>query len=822
MSMPLVNLTALNACLTSIEVAYGAGNQAVVRTGLNDLHPLVQPLPGGTDLAARVRRLASGRSAIPRTELDQTITAIRAAKDEYVAATTEMPMPTPDATRGSGVLGSSRRYLIPLQGGAAYLARTDQSYIAQRAAKHFRLLGYDGELPKRGIFRMDTGMGKSLTYGFCIQSMRRAMPEVFDDALVIIGCHQMEPAQDVARQIKALFPREEVAYLQGGLDRDLLRGITFVAGTYQQLAQESTVAVLKEWVGRRRVLFVLDEADMVVFKGIKVDENDEPDLTGWHASWFRPFIEFGLFNEKGHYNARTKHYMLGASATLDRPDGIPLSTVWGPGNVFYHTPMAEGIRKGLLVPVVGKVLEMEVPEGADIAAFREFTTIENGKVVVDSSKVMSAAGSDYAVKTAVRAYLDHIFMDVGVGQQKGRTLREGIGYASDRAALEKHMRWQQDLFDLIEKIFMIHNGLNSPKPMRVDTVVRHLGGARRMTEFGKELQRFLYAREWRQVDVVYRRCIESLGNGRMNGVKDLFGLLYEILNVDARRIKGSRLVATAVWQDMDEDESGHRVVADEDDLSIDTAVRRYPNAKWPNRFGPRSTTMRAVKSGEHDIDMVWSIGMLDRGFNAPGRSLAVDNAPTESRRMTVQRVGRITRPPDGRNPTDHSRKPEAFYITVTPNLEVHRIDLSRSDLARVFGSEIDPELNLIRIHAAADPKDWKTPDTVQLDLKEGKTLHLVRVGANTARAIADYLKARYGDGFDPEVIAFDAEIALDEITHLLSAIRFPKEKQLRNWLTRWRADDATILRIMATYHSDLADMKTVYGGAWKVVTHSEK
>jgi hypothetical protein len=180
------------------------------------------------------------------------------------------------------------------------------------------------------------------------------------------------------------------------------------------------------------------------------------------------------------------------------------------------------------------------------------------------------------------------------------------------------------------------------------------------------------------------------------------------------------------------------------------------------------------------------------------------------------------RPPNGRNPTDHSQKPEAIYITVTANLEVHRIDLSRQDLARIFGNQMDPDLNLIRIQARGGTPDWNTPDTVQLDLKEGKTLHLVRVGANTSRAVMDFLRRRYGDGFDPEVIAFDAEAPADEITHLLSAIRFPKEKQLRKWLQNWGADDATVLGLMGTYHSDLADMKTVYGGAWKIVTKNER
>lgn len=819
-----VNIAAIAANLTAIEAAYGAGNIQVVRDSLGNLDPLVRPLPQGDDLAAQVRRLTSGRSAIPRTDLDRTIDAIRSAKDRYVAAAASGgdTASGPEATRGSGVHGTPQRHLIGIQAGAAFQARDDQAYISKRAGKHFRTADASGALPKRGIFRMDTGMGKSLTYAFCIQEMRRVMPEVFNDAVVVMGCHQMEPGRDVATQVKSVFPTEQVAYLEGGLEKQDLKGVKFVAGTYQQLAQAGTVDLLKQWAGKRPILFVLDEADMVVFKGIKLDANDEPDETGWHASWFRPFQEFGLFDKQGRYNTRTRHYMLGASATLDRPDGIPLSTVWGPGNIFYHTPMAEGIRKGLLVPVVGKVLEMEIPEGADIASFREFTTVVDGKIVVDKAKVMSAAGSDYAVKTAVRAYLDNIFMDIGVGKSKGRTIREGIGYASDAASLEKHMRWQQELFDLVEQIFLIQNGVNSAKPMRPETIVERLGGKKRLNEFGLTLQRFLYAREWRQVEPLYRRAVEALGNGTMHGVKDLFAMLYRMLNVDARRIKGRRLLATAVWQDMEKDKKGRQIPRDDDDLNVDTAVRRFPRKKWPNGFGPRSTTMRAVKSGNHDIDMVWSIGMLDRGFNAPKRSIVVDNSPTDSRRMLVQRAGRIMRPPNGRNPTDHSQKPDALYITVTANVEVHKIDLSRQDLARAFGTEMHPEVNLIRIQPQGGDSLWNTPDTLQLDLKDGTTVHLVRVGANTSKAVTDFLKKKYKDEFDPEVIAFDAEAPTDEIAHLMSAIRFPKEKQLRKWLQNWGASEATTAAIMATYHSDLADMKTVYGGAWKIVSRSDR
>ena len=823
------NIIGINAALLAAEGAYSAGQTAALQAALGSLQGLVSPLENGAALAAQYRRLLSGRSAIDRSELDRALLQTRTAVEDFKTSLARSDAdPVSNVGKGSGVHSGSRRYTVVIDSGTTYKPRADQTYISHRAGEHFTTPSErygnperEPELPKRGIFRMDTGMGKSVTYGYCIQRLRKASPEIFEDAVVVMAGHQAEPVKDLALQTKALFPGEEVTLLRGGIKQKDLQGTQFVVGTYQQLAQQATIDLLKQWAGKRRILFVLDEADMVVFKGVKaetflkMEAGEGLDDSDWHPSWFRPFIEFGLFDDKGKYNSGTRHYMLGGTATLDRPDGISLSTVWGPGNVFYHTPMAAGVRKGLLVPVVGRVLEMDIPEGADPALYREFTTVtKDGRIVVDKTKVTAAADSDYAVKVAVRAVVDHMIMEVGVGKTKGLRTRLGLGYASDKSGLEKHMRWQRELFDLIETLFVIQNGLTASKPMQVDTILKNLGGKDRLDSFGKLLEKFLYSREWKIIAPMFNRAKGSLTQGKMDFVKPLFTSLYETLHVDARRIKGRPLVATAVWEDMDYDSRGRKIPKDRD-RNRHVAVTNYPNIKWPNRFGDRDQTMQAFKDGE--IDMVWSIGMLDRGFNAPRASLIVDNSPTDSRRMVVQRLGRIMRPPDGKNPTDHSQKPDAVYITVTPNAEQHSLDLSRYDVAAVFGMESDPTLRIIKITAAGPPPKWTVTDSVQLDLGDGKTVHLVRVGAETAKAVQKFLFLKYGMEFDVSKAAFDAGIVAKELEYLLKAIDFPTDRQLRHWLKMWGADDAMITKTMGIFHSDLAEMKTVYGGSWKIV-----
>jgi len=809
-----VNLPAIRLAATNVENSYQRGDVNGLSTSLTSLRDLITPLPDSQNLADQLTRLASpSRSAIDRRDLDRALVQVRTAADGWeqeqkARALATPPLPPPG---GSGLHGTAtQRHIIQPPAGPAYTPRVDQAYIAQRACTHFR----SGDT-RRGIFRFDTGMGKSLTAAWIVKSLREKIPDIFRDALVVVGCHQAEPARDLASQIKAVLPNDQVAFLEGGLTDKALKGVSIVTGTYQQLAQETSVGLLKAWADKRRILFVLDEADMVVWKGHKLDENDEPDATGWHPSWFRPLIEFGLFNNSGHYQARSPHYMLGMSATLDRPDGIVLSEVWGPGNVFYHTPMAEGVRKGLLVAVVGKVLEMDIPPDADPALFRDFTSVDrNGRVVVDQDKVANAAGSDYAVKTAVRAVLDHLVMETGVGTSRGKSVRTAIGYAADQAALIKHMRWQQELFGLVETVFNVTNGFNNARTISADAVQRNLGGKNKLKAFGEKLRKFLYYSEWAVIEPLWKRALASLEGDKLDSVRGLFEQLYGLLNVEARKIRGRRLVAAAVWQDMERDDQGHSIPRDED-RSRHTTQWAYPNKRWPNRFGDRDQTMWAVKDGE--IDMVWSIGMLDRGFNAPMASLIIDNSPTTSRRMVVQRAGRIMRPPDGRNPTDHSKKPEALYVTLTPNLMAHRLDLSRQDLARLFGMEVNPDTRFVKISAQQPPVPVPIIDTVQLELANEETVHVIRVGANTAKAVGDFLKRKYGRDFDPEVAALDAGIPADALVHALTAVKFPKESHLKKWMKAWGAAPEETTALMSTYHSDLADMRTVYGGAWKIV-----
>ncbi|OGQ47777.1 MAG: hypothetical protein A3H42_01770 [Deltaproteobacteria bacterium RIFCSPLOWO2_02_FULL_46_8] len=242
-----------------------------------------------------------------------------------------------------------------------------------------------------------------------------------------------------------------------------------------------------------------------------------------------------------------------------------------------------------------------------------------------------------------------------------------------------------------------------------------------------------------------------------------------------------------------------------------------PRSRYRNRFGSRAVTMAAYNNGE--IDMLWSVGILERGFDDPMSSLIVDNSPTSSRRLVVQRAGRIARPPDGKNPKDHSLKPEAVYVTVTPNLEAHRVDLSVQDLARVFGTEMDPELGVIRLRPdTMGTVAWKTPDPVQLDLGETRRVHVVLVGERTLKEVIAFLKKHHGPDYNPEILADKADRSVNEVDNFLRGIRFPTESQLQIYLKRWGADNDTRIRIMATYRADRAEMKTIYGSAWRRVS----
>ncbi|MBI5299896.1 MAG: hypothetical protein HY877_06355 [Deltaproteobacteria bacterium] len=799
--VPAINTEAITLDIVSAEAAFADGDMGTLWANLAHLQTLVAPLDGiftegrngEASPAVLLQRLLSGQGTISADDFRQSMQALRAALERARA----IP-PFPGAVRFGPVPKdlfahpvNSSSYLVQVSSPPkSYVPRDYQLDIAREATKHFAK-------EHRGIYRLDTGLGKTPEYGFIIRQLREVLPHEYKDALIVMGSHQHEPAYKLAQTMQYMFPNEQVAFLKGGVKAEDLRGCTFVVGTYQELTQAGTVDVLKSWAGNKRILFVLDEADLVVFKG----QTEEGDRT---ASWFRPLIDFGLFNKKGEYDARTKHRMLGASATLDRPDEIPLSTVWGPGNVFYHVPMTDGIRSGNLVPLVGKVLEMEVPPDQKLL-FSEFIRVDRaGHVVVDESKVQAAAGSDYSVKTAVRAVVDHMVMGIGPIGARGKAVRRGIGFAENTTALEKLMRWQQDLFELIEIIFRIYQGLNTRHPMRAETIVEILGGREKLDLFRKELKHFLYSREWQEVQPLFEKAKRSLLAGNKNDVQVLFGRLYTLLHGEARQIKGRPLVATATWDKMDQDKTGA------------TIPEGSPHSRYRNHFGSRAVTMAAHNNGE--IDMLWSIGMLERGYDDPMSSLIVDVARTKSRRLLVQRAGRIARPPDGKNPKDHSLKPEAVYVTVTPNLEAHRIDLSVQDLARVYGTEMDPELGVLRLHPnTIGGLRWKTPDPVQLDLGGTRKVHVVLVGERTIKEVISFLQKRYGPDYDPEILAYEAGRSVNEVDNFLKGIRFPSEAQLKNYLQRWGATAETIVRIMATYYSDRAEMKTIYGSAWRQV-----
>ena len=787
-----ITVLGINNAIEALRAAHTAGQQPELQTALGLLDREIEPIdPTGT-IRPLIQRLAGGRSAVSKKDLEKLVKIVASHRDRFekgvdpakALAAIAAPIGT---KKGGGVLGELSPYLLQIT-GRHFRPRPEQRRVIQNALRHFAE-------ENRGVFRLDTGEGKSPTYGFIIQALRQSLPEVFKDCVVVMGCHQKEPSEKLANTIKDIFPDEEVAYLEGGIALTDLEGVTFVAGTYQQLAQEGTSDLLKDWAGKRRILFVLDEADMVVFKGHREDGARTP-------TWFRILQDFGLFNDQGAYNSKTPHRMLGGSATFDRPDGIYLSTVWGPGNCFYHKPMAEGLRSKTLVPVIGELVEMEVPEGEE-HRFREFTHVtREGKIVVDTAKVSSAAGSDYAVKTSVRTALDRMLMKIGLSGQ-GKAVRRGIGYVLDSAALEKHIRWQRELFELVEKIFRIYQGLSTGR-MSVEVILRILGGRQHLDDFGKEMERFLYRREWTIIKPMWEKAQSSLNADKKEGVHDLIQALYTILKVDVRRVKGNPLVATGVWQRMEQDEKDKKIPAGS------------PPEKWPNLFGNRDATMRAFNAGQ--IDFLWSIGMLDRGFDEPMASLAVDNAPTRSRRRVVQRVGRILRPPDPTQPHDHTLKPESVYVTVTANLEAHRLDLSVQDLARIFGDEFKPENPVIKIGRDGDGGwVWTTPDPAQLDARGGSKLHVVRVGERTVKALMQFVQVNFGRDYDPEILAYEAGASADEIDRLLRGIKFPKESKLRHYLKNWGADAATITKIMALFHSDRADMQVVYGRLLKDV-----
>jgi Type III restriction enzyme, res subunit/Helicase conserved C-terminal domain len=811
---PMLAFPALTGAITHINGGLALGTRpaimgALARLSTPAVSAEIEILPNASVVTHLAERFTSGEAGRSQIELGEVRTLVGLI-EHGISLYTEQNGPkalsgetdAARAIRGSGLLGSASAFTSQIR----WDPRDYQSDIARRAARHF-------STSKRGIHRLDTGEGKTPLFGFILRQLRKKEEETFGKMPIVMGSHQRETATDLAETMASMFPEERVVLLGGQTTPEDLKDAGFVVGTYSQLAQETTSSKLKEWVGSRAALFVIDEADMVVYNGHREDGERSP-------SWVRLLVDFGIFRigaKKFRYNEGTKHYMLGASATLDRPDGIPLSTIWGPGNCYYHTPMAEGVRRGTLVPVVGYVKQMDVPPDK-VHLFRDFTSVtSDGKIVVDKAKVMSAVQSDFAVKASVRAFLEHATMKTGQAR-KGRDVRRGIGYVIDKAALEKHIRKQRDLFRLVEIVYQVAEGLKREKPFTVADVKRCIRELFEMDDetaalerLGVELESFLYSSEWQKAKPLYEAALSSLKNSRKEGVEELFAYLSSVLNVEVRAIRGRALVATGVWQDMDYDVQGHKV------------REGSPPERYLNQFGNRDETFAAFKRGE--IDMVWSIGMLGRGFNYRMASLIIDNSPSSSRREVVQRAGRIMRPPNPLKPTDHGAKPEAAYVTVTPNLEAHKLDLSRYDLARLFGKEVDMDTNFIRIDTReGGDTPWKTPDTAQFDKSGDRRVHLILVGANTRKAIVDFLTKRNKDLYgtaqlDPEVLAFDAGEPTDVIANLLMGIEFPrKEGTLRRYLKMWGADADTTRRIIDTYNSDRAAMRTVYGNAWVEVS----
>ncbi|GEM_PF-5815244 len=738
--------------------------------------------------------------------------------------------------------------------GQIYKARANQREVVVSGVKHFQTIGDGWRRTQRGIFRLDTGLGKSVTYAFLYRALREdsILGEIFRNSLIIMGCNRLEPLRGLAQQFKDVLPDVGVSLLDGRTDLKALQGVPCVVGNYQQLAQAGTISLLRAWAGRKRILFIFDEVDLIVYKGPKVDAADtvitEDKTEDPDTAWFQPLIEFGLFDEQGRYHHQTEHYMIGASATLDRPDGISLSTVWGAVNLFYHRPMTHGIQQGLLVPVLGKIVETKIPAGANPEEFKDLIRFnDDGYFTVDPARISKASETVYVVKTSVRAVLDNMLMEIGIKERKGKAIRPTIGFTATSTALEKHMRWQQDLFQLVETIFHIHQGLHARNIMTASGILNRIQTdfpqrrkmASSLKQFCETIRRFLDDDEWedpkklaggKAISQLMGQAISSLSQptSRTSEIwRALMDELYETLNVEVRKVKGRPLIASAVWDKMDENEEGHHIRIDPGRTR--PYGPRFPNHQWPNLFGNREETMAAFLRGE--IDCVWNIEMYSRGTNVPHIALIVDDASTHSRRELVQRVGRGARPSDGANPTDHSRKPNCLYVTVTPNLEAHKLDIGRQDLGRAFGVQMDPDTGLFRIVKGQGPEEfeWITPDPVQLHFRDAKTINLILVGEKIARAFHQSLKrASGGDIYDPSAIAYATGISHDALMGLLTASHLPSLESFIKWCTIFEKTYPDIFtpqrinELKGILIAEVAEMRALYGSAWKIYTEGDR
>ncbi|MBI4211664.1 MAG: DEAD/DEAH box helicase family protein [Deltaproteobacteria bacterium] len=816
-----LNLPAIQAAMTTVQSTLATGNASAMRSSVQTLRNLIEPLPGGAVYAEQLRRWSRGTT---------TRRAFDSESFERFLGKMERAIQIPK----NGGLPAIARPRVN-QSDASFVNSGDRDYIAHKyqkafvraAVQHFqRINRHEGQRPKRGLYRLDTGLGKSLTYAFMIQALMDAMPE-FADMKFIIGSHMAVPAFDMAEQFASVFKSLKCIYL-GGPDVTLseISAARFLFGTYSQLNQEGTVGLMKDWVGSGRACFVLDEADLIVPKGMKLDENDQPIVGKWQANWQRLLIEMGLFDpQTAIYNLKTRHFMLGASATFDRKDRIPLSVMWGPDNVIAHMTMKDALRRKLMVPTLVVLQEMKAPPDARIEEFpQEFwRTTPQGRLELDEGAIRTAMRSDFAMKTAVRSYMEYALMKVGMKGEGRYVVRKGLGFAEDTEMLEKLLRWQQDLFALVESIFQIYISLHSSHPHNRDTLLKWMGGTE---SFGDELRRFLDYSEWEGVSQHWEAVAHELSK-KSSDMKEvhrqlcpMIDELYKILRVEARKIQGRPLVATAAWQSMDYNQRTHRKIRHPTPSSVEDALRRYPNPRWPNRFANKRISTLALRSDNVNIE--FSLYMRKRGFNWPHASIIIDTRYNiGSRRDAVQGLGRATRPYDGRNPTDHTLKPEAVYVTITPSMLLHKMDQSRLDVARAVGYEIDPDIGFTRINAHSDPH-WmtRTEDPIQLDLAGSTQQSVVQLWERTAKELEKFLVGKFGKDFDLEVVAFNASIQGGSNT-LLSIFRGRhvdlKERQVRNWLHRWGADNIEIAHVMSHYYADYAEMETVYGEALRAL-----
>lgn len=837
-----VNISALRSGMQQVMAVRTA--KSFVRGEFNNALITLRPhavvldscIPAHGSTVDQIDRFLAGSRAIPKRDeveaLSGTIEKKIALLDEIGLGSTSAPRDP--AASGSPVGRRSKpRYGIYTPQNKVITRRDYQSLVIQEFQKHISTKGENGKLPKRGIARVDTGLGKTPLYGWMSKSLRESRPREYGNAVTVILSIREKVGRDMSQTISTVMG-EDVVYLTNKTKPQDLEGRRNCYLNYAQMSQDEAYEKIKGWAGDRPIIFIDDEADLCV---PKVNEKGEmSDL-----AWFSFLVKFGLFtvepddeNFYVNFNEKTPHFLLGATATLDRPDRYPLASVFGP-SPFYHRPMLSGIQDRYLTRLKGGVIQMEIPEGADRKDFRELTRIEGGQVICDNIRIRQAAQTDYAIKASVRGALDNmllmldgrrakdkpgvVHMDDGSYQ---RTV-QGCGYAVDVPTMLKHMEWQQDLFDLLEVVYHAREGRKQPgKPitrgqllklireyLKVDVDLSGKSDSEIIDLLSETLTRLLNKREGdairQEIGATVGEVMSHLKSGRMDGVTELFDNLYSILNGDVRRVKGRRLKASAVWGEMD------------DPVAVDEKRQHI------NRIGGRDATFDALARDE--VDMLWSVDMLKRGFDSPRLGFAIDNAPTRSRRDLVQRIGRIVRPWNPMDPTDHTMKPFARYFTVTTNLDEHMVDLTIQDVARVFGKEFSPLRTTVMVGPRGGDTTYDLPDVSQLDTVTIRGRAIVRVGKKLAKALCDALKA--GDPqfalLDKEALAYAAKgrkrlgkFHARTIDELLKGIYMVYDWELEELMTAWKiTDPGTRADIMDARIQDRAAASVAYGSMFR-------